>query len=88
MKVSADLYRKFTELGIDTIWDERSNVSPGVKFKDSDLIGIPYRIVVGRSLKDGKIEFAKRNGERKDIDVTDITEVLVEINKQFQLQQK
>ena len=36
--------------------DER----PGVKFKDSELIGIPYRVVTGRSLAQGKVEVVKR----------------------------
>jgi len=81
MKVSSDLYRQFTDLGIDTLWDERTTVSPGVKFKDSDLIGVPYRIVVGRGLKDGKIEIAKRTGERKEIELKNIKEVIDEIIK-------
>lgn len=79
MKTSSDLYKQFTDLGIDTLWDDRTTVSPGVKFKDSDLIGVPYRIVVGRGLKDGKIEFAKRTGERKEVDLKNIKEILNEI---------
>jgi prolyl-tRNA synthetase len=39
-----------------------------VKFKDSELIGIPFRVVTGKSLKDGKVEVVRRaNGERIDV---------------------
>ena len=48
-----ELYQRMQELGIEVILDDRDE-RPGVKFKDADLIGIPIRIVVGRSVKDGK----------------------------------
>ena len=45
--------------------DER----PGVKFKDADLIGIPYRVIVGKDAKDGKVEYINRyTGEKSVID--------------------
>lgn len=79
MKVSEEIYKLLLANGIDTLWDERTAVSPGVKFKDSDLLGVPYRIIVGRGLKDGKIELAKRSGERKEIAVANIKEILNEL---------
>jgi prolyl-tRNA synthetase len=42
-------------VGVETLLDDR-NERAGVKFKDADLVGIPFRIVTGRSLKDGKVE--------------------------------
>jgi prolyl-tRNA synthetase len=53
------LYAELNKAGIETLLDDR-NERAGVKFKDADLIGIPYRIVTGRSLKDGKLEVVER----------------------------
>jgi prolyl-tRNA synthetase len=59
-KVSEDLYQKLNSKGFEVLMDDRQE-SPGVKFKDADLIGIPYRIVVGaKSLAEGKVEFKER----------------------------
>ncbi|NER40154.1 MAG: proline--tRNA ligase [Oscillatoria sp. SIO1A7] len=53
------LYNDLNQAGVETILDDRKERA-GVKFKDADLIGIPYRIVTGRSLKDGKVEVVER----------------------------
>ena len=58
----ADLETK----GIEVIFDDRKKVSPGVKFKDAELIGVPLVAVVGRDyVNDGTIELRDRNGENK-----------------------
>lgn len=54
------LYNELNNIGIDTMLDDR-NERPGVKFNDMDLIGIPIRIVVGRTLQEGKVEVKLRN---------------------------
>ncbi len=59
MTVANRLYAELNRLGIETIIDDRDERA-GVKFKDADLIGIPFRIVTGRSLKDGKVEVVQR----------------------------
>ncbi|MDP8964430.1 MAG: His/Gly/Thr/Pro-type tRNA ligase C-terminal domain-containing protein, partial [Cyanobacteriota bacterium] len=59
MEVAEKLYTQLNQAGIETLFDDR-NERAGVKFKDADLIGIPYRIVTGRSLKDGKVEVVER----------------------------
>jgi prolyl-tRNA synthetase len=59
MEVAEKLYTELNAAGIETLFDDR-NERAGVKFKDADLIGIPYRIVTGRSLKDGKVEIVER----------------------------
>ncbi|NEP69897.1 His/Gly/Thr/Pro-type tRNA ligase C-terminal domain-containing protein, partial [Moorena sp. SIO3A5] len=59
MAAAEKLYTQLNEAGIETLLDDR-NERAGVKFKDADLIGIPYRIVTGRSLKDGKVEVVER----------------------------
>ena len=53
------LYRECVRFGIDAVLDDRDE-RPGVKFKDADLIGIPYRITIGKKLSQGKIEFIER----------------------------
>ncbi len=60
------MYRRFTEAGLETIFDDRENLSAGFKFKDADLIGMPYQVIVGeKGLKNGQVEIKKRRtGER------------------------
>jgi prolyl-tRNA synthetase len=53
------LYRRLLAVGIEALLDDREE-RPGVKFKDSDLIGIPYRIVVGKHTADGVVEVKAR----------------------------
>jgi prolyl-tRNA synthetase len=59
MEAATKIYNELNAAGVETILDDR-NERAGVKFKDADLIGIPYRIVTGRSLKDGKVEVVRR----------------------------
>ena len=66
-----NIYEQLTRKGYEVILDDRDE-RPGVKFKDMELIGIPYRITVGKGIKDGKVEFKARNGEKMDIAVEDI----------------
>ncbi|MCO6557857.1 MAG: proline--tRNA ligase [Bifidobacterium sp.] len=59
-KLVAELEAK----GLEVIYDDRKKVSPGVKFKDAELLGVPLVVVVGRDyLNDGTIEVRDRNGE-------------------------
>jgi len=58
--------------------DDRSNVSPGVKFKDAELLGVPTIVVVGKGLADGVVEVRDRkSGDRRDVPVGDVVDVLV-----------
>lgn len=56
------IYAECKALGLDTLMDDRDE-RPGVKFKDAELIGIPYRITVGKKLAEGKVEIAVRAGK-------------------------
>lgn len=53
------LYRDLTSAGIEVLLDDR-NERAGVKFKDADLIGIPYRVVTGKALAQGNVEVVNR----------------------------
>ncbi len=59
MAVGETLYRELQNAGIDVLLDDR-NERAGVKFKDADLIGIPYRLVTGRSIQSGRVELVER----------------------------
>ncbi|MUL35187.1 proline--tRNA ligase [Gloeocapsopsis dulcis] len=59
VEVAEKLYQQLNNAGIETLLDDR-NERAGVKFKDADLVGIPYRIVTGRSLEEGKVEVVER----------------------------
>lgn len=61
------IYKELLEKGIEVLFDDR-DVSAGEKFADSDLIGIPYRVVVSKkSLVAGGVEIKKRNSEKTEI---------------------
>lgn len=65
------IHDELASAGIEVLLDDREE-RPGVKFKDMELIGIPYRITVGRGVKDGKVELKPRVGESKDVAIEDI----------------
>ncbi|WP_245544696.1 proline--tRNA ligase [Mobilicoccus pelagius] len=69
--------------GIDVIYDDRPKVSPGVKFKDAEIIGVPTIVVVGRGLADGVVEIKdRRSGERREVRVDAVVaEVLAEVRE-------
>jgi len=60
------LYAQLREAGIDALLDDRSERA-GVKFKDADLIGIPWRLVVGRDAAEGRIELVERSGRNTTV---------------------
>ena len=63
-----ELTRELEAHGVEVLLDDRRSVSPGVKFKDSELIGVPTIVVVGRGLADGQIEIKdRRSGERRSV---------------------
>jgi prolyl-tRNA synthetase len=61
------LYGELRAAGIDVLLDDRTE-RPGVKFKDADLVGIPFRIVIGENrLKQGKVEFFTRATRKTEL---------------------
>ena len=63
---------QLTAAGIDTLIDDRKKVSAGVKFKDAELLGMPWLVVIGRGLKDGTVEVRCRaTGQRQEIPVAE-----------------
>jgi prolyl-tRNA synthetase len=75
MEVAEKLYTELKDAGFDVLLDDRDKkTSPGVKFADMELMGIPHRIVVSdRGLANGKLEYKARSQEEKiEIDVADV----------------
>ena len=67
---AAALADELSALGITVLYDDRPKVSPGVKFKDAELLGMPTIVVVGRGLADGVVEVKDRaSGERENVPV-------------------
>jgi prolyl-tRNA synthetase len=73
VKAAENLYQDLNNAGIEALLDDR-NERAGVKFKDADLIGIPYRIVTGKSLKEGKVELVTR--ATKEAQMINLNEVV------------
>lgn len=61
-------FKALSDASVEVLFDDRSEVSPGEKFADADLLGMPYRVVVSvRSIKDGGVELKKRTEEKGKI---------------------
>jgi prolyl-tRNA synthetase len=78
---SREIYQKCSLAGLEILWDDREE-SPGVKFKDSDLIGIPFRVVVGaKGLKDGVVEIKERDtGEMQKVALDQVVDYLIDLD--------
>ena len=78
-----ELTRALEAAGATVLLDDRKQASPGVKFKDAELIGVPTIVVVGRGLADGTIEVKdRRSGDRREVAVESaVTEILREIGR-------
>jgi prolyl-tRNA synthetase len=71
------LAAEFVARGLSVLYDDRQNVSPGVKFRDAELIGVPTIVTVGRALASGKVEIRDRRTDRRtEVGIGDaVTEV-------------
>ena len=73
LDAARQIYQRLLAQGHDTLLDDR-DARPGVKFKDADLIGIPYRINVGKKLGDGLVELVERSSRQStDVAVDEIS---------------
>jgi len=84
MKVAEDIYKTLVKHGVEAVIDDRDERA-GVKFKDADLIGFPYRITVGKGITEGLVEFKIRETneisnlkpeEAAEIVVTAVTDLI------------
>ncbi len=84
--IAEQIYKELRNLKIDVLLDDRDERT-GIKFKDADLIGIPFRITIGeKNLKDGNVEFKNRKDDKSQtqiIKVEDVVSKVVEELKKF-----
>ena len=74
------IYKELEAAGVEVLLDDR-NERAGFKFKDSDLLGIPMRITVGKDIVDGKVEFKLR--KEADKEIISVDEVLDRVKAEF-----
>ena len=78
-QAAAEIYATCKAAGIDALFDDRDE-RPGVKFKDADLIGIPYRITVGKKLPEGIVELVERRPKRStDVPIGKVVDAVKEL---------
>ena len=77
------LGQKLEAKGLRVLFDDRRDASPGVKFKDAELIGIPFIVIVGKSLTEGKVEFrVRRTGDKSELNSNNaVEEILAAVRK-------
>jgi prolyl-tRNA synthetase len=74
MKIAQQIAEELEKAGIDVIVDDRDE-RPGVKFKDADLVGIPFRVNVGKKVTEGTVEVFQRSTQAKqDVNIAAISE--------------
>ena len=70
--LAASIADQLETAGLDVLYDDRVKVSPGVKFGDAELIGVPRILIVGRGAAEGQVElWDRRTGEREVLSVAD-----------------
>ncbi len=75
------LYGELSNSGIEVLFDDRTDISPGFKFKDADLLGMPFQVIVGeKNLANGMIEIkTRKSGERLLVQRADILKKVKEL---------
>jgi prolyl-tRNA synthetase len=80
IEVALDLARRLEQAGLRVLVDDRAGASPGVKFADAELIGVPTIVVVGRGLANGVVEVKdRRTGERREVALDAVVGMLTEL---------
>ncbi|MBP3892085.1 MAG: proline--tRNA ligase [Solobacterium sp.] len=80
VRIANELYEACLQKGLEVLIDDRDE-RPGVKFKDMELIGIPYRITVGKGVKDNLVELKPRVGDKIEVPIEEAIEKLIEMMK-------
>ena len=74
-RITAEL----SEAGLEVLFDDRPKVSPGVKFKDAELLGMPFIVILGRAFADGIVELRIRGGETLEVSADQIVAKVQEL---------
>jgi len=68
-----EISEELKKMGYSVIYDDRKNVSPGVKFNDAELLGMPLILIIGKKLAENKVELRiRKTGESKDIEISNL----------------
>jgi prolyl-tRNA synthetase len=79
MQLAEKFYTELTAQGVDVILDDRDE-RPGVKFKDSELVGFPIRIALGeKSLAKGEVELKPRNGALQSVKIDEVVAAVLKL---------
>ncbi|HEU5453124.1 MAG TPA: proline--tRNA ligase [Terriglobales bacterium] len=79
LDTSVKIATELEQAGFDVLLDDRDE-RPGVKFKDADLVGIPFRITVGKKVPEGKVEvFRRSTRETQDASIAEITSIMMRL---------
>jgi len=80
LEIGEKIYEELKANGIDTILDDRKNARFGFKMGDFELIGFPYAVVIGKKLKEGKVEIVNRKTlEKTEVEIENAASKLLEI---------
>ncbi len=83
VEVASRIYDELESAKIDTLFDDRDE-SAGVKFADADLLGIPYRITLGRKLSEGRVEiFERKTRKTYDVEIEHVKEFIIDALKKL-----
>ncbi|GAA0233501.1 proline--tRNA ligase [Metaclostridioides mangenotii] len=79
-QIAENIQNELEAIGVEVLLDDRDE-RVGVKFKDSELLGIPIRITVGKDAKDGKVEYKLRDAADKEL--VEISEIIEKVKAEF-----
>ncbi|MDN6237262.1 MAG: His/Gly/Thr/Pro-type tRNA ligase C-terminal domain-containing protein, partial [Corynebacterium flavescens] len=79
LEAGAKLVEELDAAGLEVLFDDRAKVSPGVKFKDAELLGMPFVAILGRAFADGIIELRIRGGETLEVPASEVVSRLLEL---------
>jgi prolyl-tRNA synthetase len=76
-EVAEKLASDLEATGTDVLLDDRPKLSPGVKFADAEILGVPHIVIVGRGAAEGQVEYwNRRTGEKSDISLDQVSGIL------------
>jgi prolyl-tRNA synthetase len=76
-EVAEALAGELEAIGKDVLFDDRPKLSPGVKFADAEILGVPHIVIVGRGAPEGIVEYwNRRTGERTDMPRSEVLGLL------------
>ncbi|HZK31935.1 MAG TPA: proline--tRNA ligase [Corynebacterium sp.] len=79
MEAGDRLVAELDAAGVEVLFDDRPKVSPGVKFKDAELLGMPFAVILGRAFAEGKVELRIRGDETLEVPAEEIVDRVLQL---------